>query len=74
MLVRELDDCRCPRCGDRIGVGLKEEPTGWKVYAICLSDRPCYDRRAGTVSRESVASMDDVETAADRLVGRLCGE
>lgn len=71
MLVRDLDQGRCFVCDGVVGLGLKEEPTGWKVYRVCLDgEGTCRDRRVGTVSRSSVDHYDDVIEKATRLVER----
>jgi hypothetical protein len=46
-------------------VGVKQEPTAWKVYAICLSERPCYDRRIGTIPRESTDVLAQATTIVE---------
>ena len=69
VLVRELDVGNCVTCGGVVGLGLKEEPTGWKVYRVCLdTDEGCDGRRVGTVSRGSVDHYDDVIDRASQLV------
>lgn len=75
MIVHESDGT-CPGCGGPLGIGLKEEPTGWKVYRVCLADdrrpdgRRCVDERVGTVSRSNVDDYDDVFARASALVRR----
>lgn len=71
MFVRELGQGRCLICNGVVGFGLKEEPTGWKVYRVCLeSDENCRERRVGTVSRGTVDHYDDVVEQAEQLVKR----
>lgn len=69
MFVYECEGSTCPRCGAPIGIGLKEEPTGWKVYRICTTDDPpCVDERVGTITRSEVDHADDVVDRATELV------
>lgn len=69
MFVRELEQGRCRICNGAVGLGLKEEPTGWKVYRVCLDgDGPCRERRVGTVSRSSIDHYDDVVERAEQLM------
>lgn len=69
MLVTELGDERCLICDSEVCLGLKEEPTGWKVYRVCLDgEESCRDRRVGTVSRGSVDHYDEVVERASQLV------
>ncbi len=35
------ESARCPRCGERILYGLKEESTGWKVIIDCDPEEGC---------------------------------
>lgn len=72
MLVHEHDEARCPICSGPVGIGLKEEPSCWKVYEICLNeDHHCVDRRAGTVSKAEIDHDDEVFARARSLVGVL---
>jgi len=69
VLVRRIDDRSCPRCGAAVGIGLKEEPTGWKVYRVCqAAERSCSTVRVGTVPREAVSHADDVVERAEALL------
>lgn len=69
VLVRLLEDELCPLCGASVGVGLKEEPTGWKVYRVCLAEkRPCEATRVGSIARSSVSNLDDVAGRAEELI------
>jgi len=69
VIVDEVDDRRCHRCGDRLGVGFTEEPTGWKVYGVCLdAETSSHDRWLGTVSRGSIGHVDEVAERAEHLV------
>jgi hypothetical protein len=68
VLVRRLEEETCPRCGAIVGVGLKEEPTGWKVYRVCLAEeRPCGTTRIGSIARSSVSDLDEVANRAEEL-------
>lgn len=69
MIVYERPGEECPTCGGSLGVGLKEEPTGWKVYAVCTSGHPrCLDERVGTVPRAGNEHVDEVIERANRYV------
>lgn len=71
MRVTELPDQECPYCGGSLGVGAKEEPTQWKVYAVCLERRHGrFEERVGTIPREPIGHIDEVWETAERLVGR----
>lgn len=69
VIVHEHADARCPVCGGAVGIGLKEEPSCWKVYEVCTNeDRRCVDRRAGTVSKASIDHDDEAFERARTLV------
>jgi hypothetical protein len=52
-----------------VGTGVKEEPGGWKVYAVCLSETSdCDVERIGTISRSSVNHIDEMNERAEKLV------
>lgn len=70
MIIHECNGTQCPVCGGPIGVGLKEEPSCWKVYEVCLTEeRRCVDRRAGTVPKSAVGHDDGVFERAASFVG-----
>lgn len=69
MLVRPLEDRDCYRCGAAVGVGLKEEPTGWKVYRVCTgADSSCPTERVGTIDRSDISTLDEVAQKAENLL------
>lgn len=69
VLVRRIRGVKCSRCQGKVAAGVKEESTGWKVYAICdSSGTECPTVRVGTVSRAAVSNRDDVAEQAEELV------
>jgi len=70
VIVHEHDEGSCPVCGGSLGIGLKEEPSCWKIYEICTTDgRRCVDRRAGTVAKGTVDHDDEVFERAAAMIG-----
>ena len=52
-----------------MGTGVKEEPSSWKVYSVCLSENSdCGTERIGTISRSSVSHTDEMNERAEKLV------
>ena len=69
MFVTELVGYRCQHCIGKVGIGVKEEPSSWKVYAVCLSESSdCGAERIGTISRSSVNHTDEMNDRAEKLV------
>jgi hypothetical protein len=69
VFVTELKGHRCRCCIGKVGTGVKEEPSGWKVYSVCLNETSdCGAQRVGTISRSSVTHMDEVSERAEKLV------
>lgn len=69
MFVTEVEGYRCQLCIGKVGTGIKEEPGGWKVYAVCLNEAcDCTTRRVGTISRSSVCHLDEMNERAENLV------
>jgi len=69
VLVRRLDGRDCPLCGAAIGVATKEEPSGWKVYRVCLAEeQSCRTRRVGSIARSKVSHSDELEQLAVELL------
>lgn len=69
MFVTELVGYSCSHCFGKVGVGVKEEPSGWKVYAVCMEEnRYCTTKRVGTISRSSVSHIDEMNERAEKLV------
>lgn len=61
MQFTEHDSRQCEWCGEPLWYGLKEEPSGWKVYYSCLSEGGCgWERMVGRVSRTAVDHLDEV--------------
>lgn len=71
MLVTNVDGVECPQCTAELGIGFKEESTGWKVYAICTAkETSCPEKRIGKISRGSVTHLDELAENAERLLER----
>lgn len=69
MLVRELEKGNCPTCGAAVGMGLKEESGGWKVYRVCLADQGrCQAGKVGSVPRSSVDHFDEMVDQATTMI------
>lgn len=66
MLVTRHSSATCPRCGDPLSFGTKEEATGWKVFYVC-SDGCGWERMAGWVNRAEVDHQDDVHEKAEAM-------
>ena len=49
------ESATCPDCGTPLVYGLKEEPSGWKVYYEC-NNRCGFERMTGRVKLSKVAS------------------
>lgn len=71
MFVTEVHGCQCPCCSEPIGMGVKEEATVWKIYAVCLNTSDCCtSRRVGTVLRQDIKHTDEVGEKGEPLVRR----
>lgn len=69
VLVSELSGSRCPRCVGPVGMGLKEEVTGWKIYLVCLdTTSECSEKGVGTVPRGSVDHLDEVVSQGENMI------
>lgn len=68
MDLYEHDERRCRWCGERLWYGLKEEPSGWKVYYCCQSSDGCgRERMVGRIARSSVDHIDAVYRKAESM-------
>jgi hypothetical protein len=68
MDLYEHDERQCRWCGERLWYGLKEEPTGWKVYYFCRSPDGCSrERMIGRIPRSSVDHIDAVYRKAESM-------
>lgn len=71
MLTKTVPNEICPRCATAVAIGIKEEPTGWKVYVICPSEETnCPEKMLGMIPRTDIDHADDVITEAERLLER----
>lgn len=50
-------------------MGFKEEPSGWKVYRVCMADQGrCQTRKVGNVPRSSVDHFDEMVEQATTMI------
>jgi len=69
VFVTELTGYRCRHCVGKVGTGVKEEPSSWKVYSVCLSENSdCGSERVGTIPRSSLSHTDEMNERAEELV------
>lgn len=68
MLLSEHDIASCGRCGSTVWYGLKEEPTGWKVFYVCDPRAGCGSEwQMGRIRRGNVESMDEAHRRAESM-------
>jgi len=68
MLLSEHHKASCDRCGSPVWYGLKEEPTGWKVFYVCDPQTGCGSEwRVGWIGRSDVDSMDEAYRRAESM-------
>ena len=68
MLLSEHDTASCEQCGAAVWYGVKEEPTGWKVFHVCDPQVGCgSERRVGRITRADIESMDEVHRRAELI-------
>jgi len=68
MLLSEHDKVSCRRCGSTMWYGLKEEPTGWKVFYVCDPQTGCGSEwRIGRISRTNIESLDEAHRRAESM-------
>ena len=68
MLLSEHDTASCDRCGSKMWYGLKEEPTGWKVFYVCDLPTGCGSEWGiGRISRIDVESVDEAYRRAESM-------
>lgn len=68
MLLSEHDTASCDRCGSTVWYGLKEEPTGWKVFYVCNPRTGCGSEwNVGWVKRGNVESIDEAYQRAESM-------
>lgn len=69
VLITTVRGIECPRCTGSLGIGLKEEPTGWKVYTICTAEKTyCPQKQVGLIPRGSIDHLDDLTEEAEQLL------
>ena len=72
VLLRKHPTAVCDYCDEPLWYGVKEEPTGWKVYSHCRGDDSCgKERSAGRISRADIESIDDVYARAERQITEM---
>jgi len=68
MDLHEHGSRRCRWCGEPLWYGVKEEPSGWKVFYCCRSSDGCgRERMAGRIPRSSVDHLDQVYERAESM-------
>jgi hypothetical protein len=69
MLLRKHPTAVCDLCNEPLWYGVKEEPTGWKVYYHCNSEDGCgKEWSVGRIARSDVENLDEVYSRAERRI------
>lgn len=58
----------CRQCGEALWYGVKEEPTGWKVFYVCRNSAECgREWFVGRIPREGPDHLDEVFAEAQQM-------
>ena len=70
VILTPHDTATCRVCGRTVLYGVKEEPTGWKVFVECSHDGCSLERTVGRISASAVDGPDAVYERAESMVAR----